>query len=90
MDEEARTELNIIIEGLTPRDRAFIATLAENEVIRLHFGLGTWIRNQMRHGKMKALLRWSRTQVPERPHFDDLSWPILVEVWKTLRSSSGC
>src|SRR5215471_6092949 len=55
-----------------------------------HFGLGTWIRNQMRHGKMKSLLRWSRTQLPERHHFDDLSWPILVEVWKTLRSSSGC
>jgi len=27
MDEEARTELNIIIEGLTPRDRTFILAL---------------------------------------------------------------
>ena len=90
MDEEAKPELVSIIAGLPTDSRQYIANLAEDQVIRLHHGLGTYIRNQYRHGRFRALFRWAGTQMPaEEKHLDSLSWPILLEVWKQVSASSN-
>ena len=87
MDEDAHRELMSIIERLTADDRAYIAGLEESQVIRLHHGFGTYIRNQIRAGELRALFRWSRTQVPvDVRHFDDVTWPIVMEVWRTVKA----
>jgi hypothetical protein len=53
---------------------------------RLHHGLGTYLRNRYRHGGLLALFRWSRSQLAEVNHLDDLSEPILYEIWRVLRT----
>jgi hypothetical protein len=85
MDEEARLELMSIIDRLLPEDRRMMAELSEKDVIRLHHGLGTRIRNMIRSGELTALLSWSSAQAPGKASLDDKAWPILLEVWKTLR-----
>jgi hypothetical protein len=44
MDLEAETELKSIVDGLSPEGRASIASLREDWVTQLHFGLGVYIR----------------------------------------------
>ena len=85
MGEQARNELKSIIDGLSAKDREFISVLPEGDIIRLHRTLGRYIRNQFRSNELPALVRWSLAQLPEHPHFDDLSWPVLVKIWKALR-----
>jgi hypothetical protein len=88
MDHEAKTELMSIVDGLSPEGRASIASLREDQVIRLHFGLGMYIRNQIRQGRLQALFRWSRTQVPEHvKSLDDVTFPIIVEVWRLVNDA---
>jgi hypothetical protein len=60
MDHEAKTELMSIVDGLSPKGRASIASLREDQVSKLHFGFGLYIRNQIRQGRLQALFRWSR------------------------------
>ena len=88
VDEEAKRELISVIDALSAEDRAFIANLREGGLYRLHHGLGTYIRNQFRQGGLPALFRWSRSQLSVVNHFDDLSGPILREIWRVLRTSS--
>lgn len=89
MDHEAKTELMSIVDGLSLEARASIASLREDQVILLHHGLGMYIRNQIRHNRLSALFRWSRTQVPEHvKHLDDVTFPILVEVWRVVNDAS--
>jgi hypothetical protein len=89
MDHEAKTELMSVVDGLSPEARASIASLREDQVILLHFGLGGYIRNQIRQGRLPALFRWSRTQVPEHvKHLDDVTFPIHVEVWRLVNDAS--
>jgi hypothetical protein len=88
MDHEARVELMPLIEGLTDQARTYIASLPEQHVILLHHGFGMGVRNEIRAGGLWALFRWSQTQVPhDVHHFDNVTWPIIYEVWKTLRLS---
>jgi hypothetical protein len=42
MDYEAETELMSIVDGLSPEGRASIASLREDQVTQLHFGLGVY------------------------------------------------
>lgn len=90
MDHEAKIELKSIVDGLSTEDRAFIAGLPEDGVVfHLHFGLGTYIRNQIRQGEFPALFRWSQTQLPELiGDLDDLTEPILLEIWRLVQESS--
>ena len=86
MDQHAKQELMSIVDELSAEDRAFIASFSEDKIIRLHHGLGTYIRNANRGGRFGALFRWAETQLgTERRSFDALSWPILVEVWRALQ-----
>jgi hypothetical protein len=89
LDREAKDELRSIIDGLSSEDRAHIRAIPADEVIRLHHGLGTRIRNRIRHNELKALFRWSRAQVPGGlGHLDHLAWPIVEEVWNQLQRES--
>jgi hypothetical protein len=89
LDEQAERELMSIIDGLSTEVREFIATLREDRVNRLHFGLGMYIRNQHRQGGLTTLFRWARTQISEEEiSLDSSSWPILLEVWKRARSTA--
>ena len=88
MDVEARMQLQSVIDAIAPAARLEVAMLPRNDLIRLHHGLGTLIRNRIRAGELGALVRWSRDQTgAEARSFDDLSWPILVAVWTALRPS---
>lgn len=87
MEEEARIQLQTIIDGIPAPDRLAIAGLPRERVISLHRTLGRWIRNRYRSGEFVALFRWSRSQLPDHLRsMDDLSEPILVEIWRILRS----
>ena len=46
-----------IVDGLSMEARAFIASLAEDHGTRLHQRLGTYIRNQIRRGRLPARKR---------------------------------
>jgi hypothetical protein len=39
--------VGVVIASLSDEDKAAIAAMAESELIGLHFGLGTWIRNNL-------------------------------------------
>ena len=89
MDAEARAQLQSIIDALSPAVRLDVAKLPREHVILMHHGLGTLIRNQLRHGELRELSLWSRSQIGDDPlSLDALSGPILVALWSTLRSSS--
>jgi hypothetical protein len=57
MDHEAKTKLMSIVDRLSMEARAFIASLPEDHVMRLHLRLGTYIRNQIRRGRLPARKR---------------------------------
>ena len=90
MEERAHAELITIIAGLKEADRAYIVALDQSEILRLHHGLGRFIRNEMRGGKLPALCKWATAlaQESQKPmSFDALSLPVLQEIWKSL---GGC
>ena len=90
MEQEARIQLQTIIDSIPPLDRLAIARLPREQVISLHFTLGMWIRNRYRSGEFAALFRWSRSQLPDDLRsMDDLSEPILLEIWSILQSEHG-
>ena len=91
MDQQALREFSAIIDGLPPDERAFIASLSADEVILLHHGLGASVRNRIRAGRLRGLYAWSCTQLsnPAQHSFEELTWPIVLEVWKTLKPSTG-
>ena len=89
MDVEARAQLQSIIDALSPASRLYVAELPRENIILMHHGLGTHIRNRHRHGELRELFLWSRSQINDEVRsLDDLSWPILVTVWTSLRSFS--
>jgi len=89
LNDEARAELEAIIDRLSGASRDHIRTLEEGRVTgALRFTLGMDIRNRIRHGEIPALFRWSSAQLPEKIHFDDLSGPILKEIWRVLRKGT--
>jgi hypothetical protein len=90
MNQEAQFQLKSIIDGFRPDNRRAIAAMPEQNLIRLHHGLGTWVRNLIRSNEIGALSLWSRSQVPGGvKHFDDLSGPIIHAIREALRSSES-
>jgi hypothetical protein len=87
MDDDARRELASIIDRLSLKARRAISQTPEENLIILHHGLGTAIRNRIRAGELRALFRWSCAQVPHARSLDDRAWPIIVEIGRVLRSS---
>lgn len=88
MNIEALAELEKIIAELSNDDKKTISELDEAHLIRLHHGLGTVIRNKFRQNQCPALLKWSRGTYPNgKAHFDDLSMPVLLAIWKIVKAS---
>ena len=73
---------DLVIEKLDDGQRLQIAETPEDELIMLHFGLGTWIRNQW---------LWSIQygHLVEGRHPDDVSMDIIRLVWSILRRQSS-
>lgn len=86
LPQKARQELMSIVGDLSAANKAAIVLVAEEDLIQLHHGLGTGIRNQFRHNKIPALFKWSKSQTPDAKHLDDFSMPVIAEIWKTLRA----
>jgi hypothetical protein len=89
LDTRARRDIETLIDLLKPEDRQFIRDLEESELIRLHRGYGTWLRNQFRQNRFPDLFRlcYART-TPENRSFDEISEIAIREIWHYLRSSS--
>ncbi len=88
MDVEAPAQLQPVIDAISPAARLEVAKPPRDQLIQLHHGLGTLIRNRIRAGELGGLFRWSRDHTgAEARSLDDLSWPILVAVWTALRPS---
>ncbi|HEX3755269.1 MAG TPA: hypothetical protein VHV26_09355, partial [Rhizomicrobium sp.] len=85
----ASRELAEIIASRTAEDRRFIVGLEQEQLIRLHHGVGTRVRNDFRGNKLPALRRWAHSQLPESSalSFDALSYPILAEIWRALKGA---
>jgi hypothetical protein len=88
MNYAARQELNALIDDMSSADRAFIAGLGEGALIDLHFGLGLFIRNEIRQNRLPALYKWVRAEGGNPfQHDDDQSDMIITLIWKSLNGS---
>lgn len=73
--------VGVVIATLSDDERASIAALAQSELIGLHMGLGSWIRNNLGLWKgNKSLLESTGA-----PNVDDASIAIIEAVWRRLR-----
>ena len=55
LDAGARRDIEALIELLKAEDRRSLRGMTETELIRLHHGYGTWLRNQFRRNKFSDL-----------------------------------
>jgi hypothetical protein len=73
--------VGVVIATLSDDDKAQIAATSESDLIRLHFGLGTWIPNNLGLWSGNGqLLESAGTLNP-----DDASLIIIEAVWRRLR-----
>ena len=73
--------VGVVIATLPDDDKASIASLSEPDLIGLHFGFGTWIRNNLGlHSGNGRLLESTGTR-----NADDASLVIIEALWRRLR-----
>jgi hypothetical protein len=88
LDTRARQDVEALIELLKPEDRQSLRDMTEAELIRLHHGYGTWLRNQFRQNNFPDLFRFcSAKTTPDTRSFDAISGFAIREIWRHLRSS---
>ena len=87
MDDDARRNLNAIIDQISPDDREMIADFPLEQLILLHHGLGRSIRNSIRRNEVTPLVRWSISQTNGFMSLDDLSYLIIIEIAESLRAT---
>ena len=88
-DLSARHEIDKLVEILKPADRKFISDLSEDELGRLHFGYGMWLRNQFRQNQYPNLFRFCSAKVRAESQslsFDAISAIAIHLIWRRLRS----
>ena len=84
----AQRDIEALIELLKPEDRQPIRDMTETELIRLHHGYGTWLRNQFRQNKFPDLFRFCPSKTtPDTRGFDEILALAIREIWRHLRSS---
>lgn len=73
--------VGVMIASLSDEVKATIAAMAKSELIRLHFGLGAWIRNNL------GLWRGNRELLEStgEADADDASMVIVEAVWRPVR-----
>ena len=62
-----RQDVETLIERLKPEDRQAISAMAESDLILLHHGYGTWLRNQFRQNKFPDLVRFCELGLHRKP-----------------------
>ena len=77
--------VGVVIATLSDDDKAKIAAMSEHDLIGLHFGLGTWIRNNLGLWRgndqlMQAVRERDRSIGP-----DDASMMLVEAVWQRLQ-----
>jgi hypothetical protein len=75
LDAGARRDIEALIELLKPQDSLSLRKMTETELMRLHHGYGTWLRNQFRRNKFSDLLRFCDAETtPDTRSFDSPEW----------------
>jgi hypothetical protein len=88
LDARARRDIEALIELLKPEDRQSLPGMTEAELIRLHQGYATWLRNQFRQNKFADLFRFCFAKTtPDTRSFDEISEIAIREIWDHERSS---
>ena len=88
LDTGARRDIEALIELLKPEDRQAISAMAESDLILLHHGYGTWLRNQFRQNKFPDLVRFCDARTtPETRSLNEFSAIAILEIWRRLRSN---
>jgi uncharacterized protein DUF6794 len=87
-DIPVRQEIEKLVERLSPEDRKLIATMSASDLIKLHHGYGTWLRNQFRRNEYPHLFRFCSAKVPsEQLSFDAISAEAIHRIRLHLRSN---
>lgn len=73
--------VGVVIATLSDDDKTTIAAMAEADLIGLHFGLGTWIRNNLGLWSENGPLLESAGALDP----DDASQVIIEALWRRLR-----
>ncbi|MFW5397669.1 MAG: hypothetical protein XXXNARYT_003397 [Candidatus Accumulibacter regalis] len=77
--------VGVVIAALSDEERARITDMAQSELIGLHLGRGTWIRNNIGLWKGNDTLMRAIGEGDPSIHPDDASMVIIEEVWQRLR-----
>jgi hypothetical protein len=86
MESNARHEIEKLVENLQPEDRELLSAMPESDLIRLHHGYGTWLRNQFRQNKLPHLFKFCSATVPsENRSFDAISAVAIRQIWLHIR-----
>ncbi len=73
------------LESMLPEgDKEKLASMAVDDLVRLHFGLGTYIRNSLQVWRNKPLMADAGVN-----HEDDVSAVIIEALWRRLRHDRG-
>ncbi len=74
------------LEIIPDQEKSKIARMKEDDLIFLHFGLGMWIRNQIRTWRHNEKLTQAlQDKDTGRIYLDSLSSRIIKKVWRRLR-----
>ena len=77
----------LVLSELPSEEHSVLADMAKEELITLHQGLGTWIRNNCGlWGDNTALLRACGMEPPFHGFVAEEAWLVILEaVWETLQ-----
>ena len=85
--ETLEEAVEFVISSLSKEDRNTIKNIRKENLIDLHFGLGTWIRNSLGlWGDNKKLLG---TDEYKNDHPDNISSKIIKAVWDKLNEEQS-
>jgi hypothetical protein len=86
-----RRDVRRIIEGLAVEDRARFRATPESELILLHRGFGTGLRDAFRSNRFPGLSAYCHEAIRRRGEpwsFDALSSIAIREIWATLQKTT--
>lgn len=79
--------VGVVIATLSDDDKARIAATSKPDLIGLHFGLGTWVRNNLGLWNGNDDLLQAIREHDSSIHPDDASIMIVEAVWQRLREA---
>jgi hypothetical protein len=83
-----RQDIDKLIEQLKPEHRRLLRDMSESELIRLHMGYGTRLRNQFRQNEFPHFFKFCSAKIAsENLSFDAISAVAIREIWLHVRSS---